>query len=298
MIKCQPDCGESAISYLALVVLIGAITASLAGSGVATELATGIDTALCRLTSGEGCGGRTSQQALDSAVPKAAPASRPRTLVTRPAQPLSPDAQWPPVERALNETPLGRQTLAWARENAVQIFFDELRGSFYDDNSNTITLEYSGLPSHEIAGTVVHEVQHARNRHAPDWRTMGRDEFVSASIEEEATAYAIAAKANRQLQSVRPPKTVPDKMYQRLFESTYEHAVERENKAREKMGRPPVTPLERYLIGTAAGIRRIKKAIMTGEAVDGLKKGASKIYAKNYSHDWEHEREIARLPLN
>jgi hypothetical protein len=296
--------GEGAVGYLAVILLIGSVVAVLVTAGIGGQVAGGIEAAVCTVAGGEDCGsgGRTTPAGPPTGSGEPGPSTLPTpppggqstgpvtTAVPRPTP--GPPVQVPPdpqaqvraeTEAVLAETPLGRDALDWIRGHQIPVIYRPGGGSYFSVDDNVIYVD-TNQSATERAGTLVHEVNHARNRYLPDPKKMGRDEFIDKSIDEETDGTVRQIQANQQLQAVRGPGTVPDHHLQGAYETAYNKAVKDENRARAKLNLPPMTPEQERLIGEAAGRRRVKEAFEKGEVITSTD-GSN--YRDYYGHDWD-----------
>ncbi|MEV0194928.1 hypothetical protein [Nonomuraea sp. NPDC050691] len=190
------------------------------------------------------------------------------------------------VERVLNETPMGRAALAWAREHNVTILYqppgaedDGILGE-YDDDYNVIRIFLrDGDTPEGLAGTLIHEINHARHRDTPDPTEMSRDSYVEAAIREEAAGNVQAYRFNEELERVRRQDL--DHRYEATYDQAYSWAVRDARAQRDQEGGPPLTAAEERRIGERAAAKAM---------YDILSDPKRSAYPQNYGAHWEHER--------
>jgi hypothetical protein len=265
--------GASIVEWGATLLLIAAVVGVLIAA-IPGPVTTGVQSAICRVFSTQcadtGRAGQGGQAAGRGG--QAGPPGNPGPQFPGSRQaPQVPTRVQVDTERVLNETPIGREALQWARDHGVTIVYrpgaGKDLGAYYSDVHNRITIE-STWPPEVRAGTVVHEVNHARNRNTPDPKKMKREEYVHAAIEEEVNGTVLEIKSHQQLQRSRGRTNRPSDIgLQRAYEQAYREAVARENALRTRTGLPPLSAEEAERWGTRAGRRRVRQAYDNGEVV-------------------------------
>jgi Flp pilus assembly pilin Flp len=262
------DSGASAVEYGGVLLLVAAIVAALVTIGVPGRVSANVDQAICRIFGGEcQAQGPPGPTTIPSVPPTPGQQNAPPTPAPSPGpvvpQPLPPPEQTE-TESVLNETQLGRDALAWAKQYGVAIIYRRGGGSYYSDDDNVVYIDTDQSPE-ERAVTFVHEINHAKNRDQPDPKKMGRDEYVDKSIDEETNGTVLEIQANQQLQDKRGPGKVPNTLLQTEYQDAYHQAIADENKARAQNNRPPLTPEQARQVGADAGRGRVKQAFEKGE---------------------------------
>ncbi|RAY14436.1 hypothetical protein DPM19_15885 [Actinomadura craniellae] len=282
----RADRGEGGASYLAVILLIGAVTAAIATTGPGGTITSGLWQSLCRVT-----GDCVPPRVDNHPEPLPAPphASGPPTrAVPRPSpgppvpQPL-PDPERIATERILRETPYGREALEWVQRNGVTVVYRRGGGSYYNPVTHTIIVDTSRSPEAQAA-TFIHETHHAKTRYTPLVWGMGRAEYISAAIDEEVEATLQGIRANQYLQRIRPTGEIYDMPYESNHDSAYTQAVYREEQARLKNEQPPLTKEEEARIGEEAARRELKRLYMDG-TITGSTDG--KPYPDSYGEEWD-----------
>ncbi|MER6948350.1 hypothetical protein ABT294_30415 [Nonomuraea sp. NPDC000554] len=198
--------------------------------------------------------------------------------------PFESDTLWQhEVEKVLAETPAGREALAWAREHGVAVVYRPSneapsgeRGS-YRDEFNLIHVYYQyGLSAEDLAAAFVHEVNHARHRGTPDATEMGREEYVSAAVDEEAAGMVVGNRFTQELEQARGQKV--DSRDAWTDDGAYQDAVRRAQRAREEAGGLPLTEAEKRHIGERASQQAIKDKLLESP------------YPALYSGDWDYKQ--------
>ncbi|WP_406318920.1 hypothetical protein OHA77_16325 [Streptosporangium sp. NBC_01639] len=169
------------------------------------------------------------------------------------------------TEQILNATPMGREALAWAREHGVTILYqdlgDPLVAGLYSDEFNIIQVDTSGSTTtpEDMAGAVVHEVNHARRDGTPDPLLMSREEYIAAAIDEEAAGEVLAIKFGGQYDKAHGNHDGSWTNYGYDYHASYENAVEQAETDRRNAGEAPLTTSERQRIGEQSGQAEIAK---------------------------------------
>jgi hypothetical protein len=305
------DRGVSLVEWGASLLLVAGIVAVLVSvTGVPRQVSVGVRSAICTVFQGGGCGPGSSgsdsggsgggQEPLSRQVPGGNHNGQPTTLPTPgqappPEPPREPSpSPGPPVpqpppsqerldtERVLNETPLGRDALQFARDNNVTVVYRPGGGSYYNRRTNTIYIDSSRTPE-DMAGIFIHEVNHARNRDHPDPNDMGREEYIDAAIDEEVDGEVLEIQNNQQLEQARG-RPLPNVGLQREYEDAYENAINQARQGRAQQGQPPLSPEEERRIGEAAGRQVIEEAIESGRIV---RTSDGRTYRENYGEAWD-----------
>ncbi|GGO77831.1 DUF6782 family putative metallopeptidase [Nonomuraea cavernae] len=175
------------------------------------------------------------------------------------------------TEAVLRETPAGREALAWVRDHGITVLFQEpppLIEGTYRDNLDVLTVN-PGKDPEERAEIFVHEVYHAQNEGRPNSLTMGREEYINASIEEEAIGNIKATEMREQLAAARG-EPAPRSSYRHA----YQKAISEENNLRAAQGRPLLTQSEEQRIGNQAGLAELRDDI-------------SGIYTDRFGDEWD-----------
>ncbi|TDC80854.1 hypothetical protein [Actinomadura sp. 7K507] len=289
------DRGEGAVSHIAVILVIAAAVAVVATSPVGGKIAGGLESAICEVSGGGGCGIRS--RAGDGEPPLTSPptpgGSGPEGQPREPSPSPGPPVEEPPpppksteqieTEAVLNETQAGRDALRWVEDNGVRVVYRNGGGSYWSDADNVFYIDTSQTPV-ERANTFIHEVNHAKNRNVPDPKEMSREEYIDAAIEEETQGVIDEIENNQELQRLRGKNAPPDTLLQAEYEAAYRDAVNAENKARAQAQRPPLTPGEERRVGEAAGRQRVKEAFENGEVVSSVD---GNTYPDNYGDAWD-----------
>lgn len=283
--------GASTVEWGGALLIVAAILGLLLVS-VPGSVSTGVQSAVCRVFDVR-CAAPGAQAGAPEAgtrpqgrkgIPPRRTQAPPPQRGTPPRTPARRSTQQTETERVLNETPLGREALEWARNNGVPFRFRRGGGSFYDEQSNQITVD-SSTPAADRAAAIVHEVNHARNRGTPDPRSMTRTQYVNASINEEVDGVILEIRANQQLQQARAGTVQPPNVsMQTQYEAASYRAVQQENARRARAGQPALSAAEARRVGEAAGRRRVRQAFDSGEVVASTN---GQTYRAFYGADWD-----------
>lgn len=187
------------------------------------------------------------------------------------------------AEALLRETPIGREAMRRVTAGDVTVVYWRGPGSSYLSRENEIWIEWGQSPE-ELAGTFVHEAQHARSPGVPDPQTMPRDAYVDAALLEEARCAVLEIRHNQQLRRVRAGVTRLN--LQREYEGAYAMAVLAENNARFVRGQPVLDPAREERVGAPAGLARVLKAFHDREARTSSSEGKED-YVQVYERAWD-----------
>jgi hypothetical protein len=272
------ECGASFVEWGATLLLIAAVVGVLIAA-IPGPVTTGVRSAVCRAFGTQCAAGQTAQAGPQPPAPQRGRSGYPPQR----RQQAPPTGIQTATERVLNETPLGRDALDWARRNGVTIRYQRGGGSYYDDTANRITVD-SDRTAEQRAATVVHEVNHARNRNAPDARSMTRAQYINAALDEEVNGTVLAIVANRQLQQARARNRPPDVALQPQYDAAYRRAIQLENARRRRAGRPTLSATEAQRVGEAAGRLRVRQAFQNGEVNTST---TGETYPQFYGRSWD-----------
>ncbi|GLW10463.1 hypothetical protein Misp01_55910 [Microtetraspora sp. NBRC 13810] len=173
---------------------------------------------------------------------------------------LSPVTARERTEKVLNETALGREALAYAREHGIDIEYVDLEpgtGGTYSDERNEIKLNTNGSPADQLAQTFVHEVNHARHSGAPDPSNPSQKDYISKAIDEEVDGKVKSFELAAALEQERGTDVQENYGYD-AYKAGYDHAVYAEQEARRLRGDPPAAGAELHAIGDLGGRAELK----------------------------------------
>lgn len=287
----RPDRGATALEYAGLVVLAAVIVGALYATGIFATIGDRTGQAVCQILGTSDCAPTRPPQAggqggpTRGRLPTAPPIPEPEVTEPPPPSPgASPvplpvlnERAWKRTEKILQQTPIGRAALKWARQHGVGLMYRTGDGSYYDDATNIVHLELDQSPE-QTAAVFVHETNHARNRNQPDVHKLSRAAYISRSLDEEAHGQVLAIEENQQLQDERGLGKVPDTLLQDEYQDAYNQAVSGAEKAH------PLTRAQEERIGERAGEARVKMAFEDGEVVQSTD---MKTYADSYGKSWD-----------
>ncbi|MQY03875.1 hypothetical protein [Actinomadura macrotermitis] len=289
--------GEGAVSYIAVVLLIAAISAAVVTSSLGSQIVGFVDASVCKVFD-QRCGSRPvagnagpspsllptgplTQPPLPTQVPRPSPGPPPP--VPPPPKPKPPNPDQVETENALNETQIGRDALKWVHDNGIKVVYRKGGGSYWSDEDKVFYVDTNQSPENR-ANTFVHEVNHAKHRNEPDPKKMKKEEYVDKALDEETQGTVDAILNNQQLQQERGNGTPPATLLQNEYETASRNAINAENAARAKAQRPPLSPEEERKIGADAGRQRVKQAFQNGEVVSSVD---GHTYPQNYGDSWD-----------
>lgn len=188
------------------------------------------------------------------------------------------------TEAALQETQLGRDAVQWAKDHDIKVVYYNGPGSYYRDSENTFYVDVNQSVD-ERANTYVHEMNHARHDGEPDPDDMDRQPYIDASIREETDGTVLEIRNNQQLREARgTPNDPPDTLMQAEYEKAYKDAVDRENAARARNQRPPMTPEQERRVGEEAGWKEVNSGYYDGRIVQSTDQ---KSYEESNGEEWD-----------
>jgi hypothetical protein len=129
------------------------------------------------------------------------------------------------TRRALSEAgPEGKTALQTLDKNGTKIEYAEGGGSYYEHAANTVHID---LNMGNSAVQLVHESTHVQWAHggfSADVATMGKADFINATLREEADATTRQVYTNIHLQYNNPHLNLPDTALQHQFMAGYNAA--------------------------------------------------------------------------
>jgi hypothetical protein len=195
------------------------------------------------------------------------------------------------MRRDLANSPTGRHSLEVLDRYNIPVRFDTSDGYYYDPGTNTITMNPNMDPDFQTTG-LVHESNHGQSRNEgnqPNASTMSRQDYIDASLREEAHGDALANQARREMAAGGHTFGAVPTQSQPFYDAGYNQGV-----ANAQAANPNATPEELDAAGRAAGEQAVQNAYNNGQIQTSTP--GNPPYPQFYGSEWDRINGVTPSP--